>query len=168
MTTNHRLPFQSGTALLEPLKDSYGIRKRLRFQAFSPLVQDKTTWPCLYPSDMATKSIQGGRSQSHLTGWSAWARHRAGGLNFFCFLISVFLGCASCTIAKANCSESEWPDISVTSAFVAPEFSQRSYHTREMHMENVSWMSLRHTIKMDYSHLAKIQSGAWWTLFGNL
>ena len=74
---------------------------------------------------------------------SACARDRTDGSDFFWVIISVFLGCASLRIAKANCSELEWPDISVTSPSVANEFSQTPHHTRDMHMENISLTSLK-------------------------
>lgn len=126
-------------AVKGPLWDYEG----LSFQIFSPLVWNKTTWAYIYPLTWLPEvsSVRGHRVV--LLAGSACARDRTDGSEFFCVIISVFLGYASLRIAKANCSELEWPDISVTSAFVATQFSQTPHHTRETHMENISLTSLK-------------------------
>lgn len=59
-------------------------------------------WICIYPSDMATKRTQGGRSQARLAGWVCVSKNRVEGPEFLCFTVSVFLSRASCMTAEAN------------------------------------------------------------------
>ena len=127
--TDNRLPSQWNEPWLGLLKDPYGIRKGWVFKYFPLWFGTRQHGHTFTPLTWLPEVSRVGGHRVVLLAGSAWTRDRTDGSEFFCVIISVFLGYASLRIEKANCSELEWADISVTSAFVATEFSQTPHHT---------------------------------------
>ena len=137
----------------------------MSFQIFSPLVWNKTTWACIYPTDMVTRSIQGGRSC-----WLGQLEQETGrmGLNssvssFLYFWVMPHSGLQRQIAVSWNDLTFLWHLL-----LVATEFSQTPHHTREMHMENISFTSVKTDNKNRLLRTSKIHFEARGTLYGNL